>query len=881
MPEIDRLTQDEAEARAALISNPAYRPTIRMAADQSAKTYESEVTVDFDCSTPGASSFIDLLALRVSEATLNGKPVDVSRYKDGRLPLDDLQGHNTLTVKSLHVYSDMGAGLTRVVDSEDGTPYLHTQFEHNHAHKVFACFDQPDIKGTIRWTVEAPKPWTVVTNTAETATTDLGNGMERREYAPTERISTYLGAMVAGPFAKFEDTYTSVDGRVIPMAIYCRASQAKYFAKDSKEFFDITKAGLRAYEEEFGVPYPFPKYDQIIVPGFKAGAMENPGAITFAETVIFRGAVPMRFHEWRAQVILHEMAHMWFGDLVTMKWWQDLWLNESFATFMATRMQDRVTKYKTALVTANADKMSAAVLDQRPTTHAIVTKVSDTDVVHENFDAITYEKGAAALRQLVAYIGDDAFVRGIRRYFRTHAWKNATLDDFLSALEAEAPGKDLKAWAKQWLETPGMNVLRPSFSVGSDGALHDVVIEQTVADNGAPVLRSHVLNVGLYDLDAAGRLKLRRSVQVEVGGARTAIPQLEGERRPALLLVNDGDLTYAKVRLDDRSLDTVVEHLKDAPDPLTRALLWSTVWDMTRDAEMPARRFVELVCRQAPAEKETLVVDAALSRAAVAINSYADPRVRDALREQLAAVARAQLQRSDLDQAQRLTWMDGYLSNATIRDHGKADPADIALLKGMLDGSRSLPGISVDPEMRWKLVIALSGAGALPKRVVDAELAHDNSIQGQRSALQALASRPNSAAKAEAYRMLVDPQPGDPQMTPQNMRALLAGFKRPGQERLIRRYTKDYPALVDRLCRQRTEEEVDELVTGLFPPIGRAALGAATATLSQPHITRSARRTILESADGVRRAQKARRRDRLDGPPSLPGFEQYRGRESA
>lgn len=874
MPEMDRLTKVEAQERAALISNPVYRPILRLASASSTKTFSAESRVEFQASRPGASSFIDVFALRITEATLNGVPIDLARYRDGRLPLDNLQAHNTVVVKSLHPLSNTGAGLSQVIDSEDGRPYLHTQFEHNHAHKVFACFDQPDIKGHFSWTVEAPTALSVLTNTAPVQTIDLGGGMQRTEFVETERISTYLCAMVAGPFAKFEDSYTSIDGRVIPLALYTRASQAQDVGRDAAEWFEITKAGLRAYEEEFQQPYPFPKYDQVIVPGFKAGAMENPGLVTFAESVIFRGDVPSRMKEWRAEVILHEMAHMWFGDLVTMEWWQDLWLNESFATFMATRMQDRITKYTNALVTANGEKLRAAILDQRSTTHPIVTVVADTDGVHENFDAITYEKGAAALRQLVAYVGEQEFVAGLRQYFRTYRFKNATLDNFLGAIQDNAPGKDVRGWAKQWLEQAGVNVLTPSFDVDAAGRMHNVVITQTAARADHPTLRTHVMNVGLYDLDGAGRLVLRRSVPVTVSGDRTLLTSLDGEKQPALLMVNDGDLTYTKIRFDKGSLATVATRLSTAKSPLLRAQLWSALWDMTRDAELPARRFVDLVARHAGGESEPAVVDAALARAAGAIDLYASPRIRDQLRGRLAEVSLEQLQRADLEPTTRLSWFEGFLANSTVRDRGMPRLRDVALLHGMLNGTRSLPGITLDKDTRWKVVVALAGAGVLDESALTTEAQRDTSIQGERSYLQAMASRPTVAAKAEAYRMLTGPQPGDPQMTPWNMRALMAGFGRSGQEDLVRPFALQYPAMVDKLSAERTQEEAQELIAGLFPPVGQTALRAGAAALTQPHLTPSGRRVIVEALDGTERAIRARRLDALEGPLlSLPQME--------
>jgi aminopeptidase N len=880
---VDRLTQAEMDARAKLISNPVYRPTLRIPADPQATTYESETTVDFDAATPGASSFIDLTAESVQSATLNGSPIDVSRWQDSRLPLDNLQAHNTLTVKSTHAYSNMGAAFTRVPDPEDGNaPYLHTQLEHNHAHKVFASFDQPDIKGVYDFAVEAPTTISEVrSNALPTRTVDLGGGMQRTEFERTETLSTYLAAVVAGPFTVFTDSYTSVDGREIPLSWMVRRSQAKYLKPDVAELFEITKAAMRQYETEKGKPYPYTKLDQAIVPGFKAGAMENAGMVTYSEVIIFRGATPMSRREWREEVIYHELDHvMGDGDPVTMREWADLGLNEASATAGALDAQGKVGKYRTAYITAHYGKATASAFDQRRSTHPVFPiRIDNTDEVHENFDALTYEKGAATLRQLRTYVGEQAYVDGMRRYYREHWNGNATRWDRIKAIQAEVPDKDLTTWAKQWWEAAGINVLTPRFDV-QNGVMRNVAIDQGVAPNGDNVLRTHVMDVGLYDLDAAGALQLRKKVRVEVNGAQTAVPALDGEPQADLVLLNDGDLTYAKARLDDHSRATVLAHLSSVPEALSRAQLLTAAWDMVRDAEMPAREFVELVTRHAAAETEPRVLDSYIQRGLGAIASYADPAARDGLRDRLAAVARVQMERTDLDESSRLGWFDAYLGSAMIRDVGRPHAADVARVKAMLKPGGGLPGIPVgdDPDMRWKAVVSLAGAGALTTAEIDAEGARDGSIRGQASYLQALASRPTMAAKQNAYRMLVQPQAGDPQMTPQNMRALMAGFGRTGQDQLVSRFTHDYPDTASKLFENRTQEEFQELAAGLLPPVGQQQLSAATAMLALPEIAgdKSARRIFMDAQDDSKRIMAGRARDAAEGP-LVPPAELGRG----
>lgn len=867
---LDRLTQTEAEARAAVIHGPVrYRPVLRFAADPAVKTFRSEVTLEFDAA-PGASTFIDLLALRLDHAELNGVPIDVTRYRDARLPLDNLQAHNTLTVASTHVFSDTGAGLTRVPDPQDGgAPYLHTQFEHNHAHKTFACFDQPDIKGFFRFAVEAPQNMgTVLTNATERRVADLGNGMRRHEFGDSELISTYLAAVVSGPFMTWTDSYRSIDGRVIPLSWSVRRSQAQFVQQDARELFEITKAALRHYETEKGTPYPYPKLDQAFVPGFKAGAMENAAMVTYAEQYVFRGAVPARMREARESVIWHELDHMWDGDLVTMRWWNDLGLNESSATAGATDGLSKVGRFGNPLITANVGKATASVYDQRRSTHAVFpTVVSDTTVVNDNFDPLTYQKGAATLRQLRAYVGEKAYIKGMRRYYKQYAGKNPTRWDRINALQWAARDKDLTLWAKQWWESTGINVLRPSYSTPGCG-MRDVVVEQGVAANGDNVLRTHVLNVALYDRDYRGGLVLRRRIRMSVSGARTRIPKLGGERAPALMLVNEGDLTYAKVRLDPASLATTLSSLSAVPDALARTQLWGVLWDMVRDAEMPARRLVDTVCRQTPLETDARVLETALTRGLGAIETYADPAARDGLRRRLAAVARAQVEDPRVSEPCRLAWFDAWLATAMVRDRGAPDAGDVARLRGLLATGGALPGLRVasDPDLRWKAVIALAGAGAMSEAEIDAEGVRDGSIKGQASRLQALAARPLAAAKDDAWRMLTAPRAGDPQMTPQNMRALLAGFGHAGQGSLRASFAAQFPAAAARVHDERTQEQFKEIAAGLLPS-GQDALSAAAAALAIPAIAsdRSARRLFLDAEDDAHRALAGRARDGAEG----------------
>src|SRR3712207_3413565 len=581
---VPNLTRDDAAARARLLAVDGYDVSFDLTdgtGHAGEHTFGSTTTVRFTCREPGADTFIDLVAETVRSATLNGKPLDVSTYtEEGGLPLPDLAAENTLVVEADCRYSNSGEGLHRFVDPEDGQVYLYTHFEPAEAKRVFTCFDQPDLKATYTVHVTAPFDWQVVSNTGERTVEAGSSGSQLVHFAPTERLSTYLLALVAGPYARVTDSHEG-----IPLGLYCRASLAQHL--DPEELFRVTKQGFDFYHRVFDYPYPFDKYDQLFVPEFNAGAMENAGAVTFLEDYVFRSRTSRARYERRAETILHELAHMWFGDLVTMRWWDDLWLNESFATYISTLCQAEATEYTTAWTTfANAEKAWAYAQDQLPSTHPIAADMVDVAAVEVNFDGITYAKGASVLKQLVAYVGREEFLAGIRQYFRDHEYGNTTLADLLDPL-SEATGRDLTEWSEQWLQTSQVNTLRPVCELTEDGRYASFAIEQTAVPEH-PVLRRHRLAVGLYDRGPDGLTRTTR-VELDVDGARSEVAELVGHPAADLVLVNDDDLTYAKLRLDERSLATLRTSIGTIPDSLPRALCWSAAWDMTRDGELPAR----------------------------------------------------------------------------------------------------------------------------------------------------------------------------------------------------------------------------------------------------------------------------------------------------
>jgi aminopeptidase N len=833
----DNLTRAEAQDRATKLSGVSY--TVALDLTTGDETFLSDTTVRFQGNLHGISAFVDLEAVSLREATLNGRSIPVESYDKARsrIPLRGLSANNELHVVADCAYQHTGVGLHRFADPTDGNVYLHTQFEPYDAHRVFACFDQPDIKATFALTVTAPEDWTVVSN-----------GPGQREggiwrFSPTPPISTYLAAVVAGPYHVVDDSHGGVD-----LAIYCRESLARYL--DADELFTLTKQGLDFFEHEFDCPYPFAKYDQLFVPEFNFGAMENPGCVTFNEYMVFRSRQTDASHEGRANTLLHEMAHMWFGDLVTMRWWDDLWLNESFATYMATAALARATRFSDSWVRFAAGvKAGAMAQDQLPSTHPISADIVDTDAVRLHFDGITYLKGASVLKQLVAWVGRDAFVEGLRSYFRRHEWANAELVDFLSELEA-ASGRKLAPWSEEWLETAGVNTLRAAFD--GEGTFGSFAVVQE-GQPGHDTLRSHRVAIGLYRLGDGGLVRDRR-VELDVVGERTEVPELGGATVPDLLLLNDDDLTYAKVRLDSRSLATLADHLGDIADPLARNLCWAATWDMVRDAELPTRRHVALVLAHAPAEADDATLGRLLGQAASAVDVYGDPANRPSARAQLARAARAGLDGAEPGSDRQLIWARHFLSVADT-------PDDLAYARAILDGTVEVPGLAVDTDLRWQIVMALASVGSDDHgALIESELGRDPTDIGQRRAASARASRPSREAKAEAWARVTE-DTGLPLAT---LRAVVGGFGVVGQDELLEGYVEPYFASLNRFWRERTRDEALALARGLYPStlVGPPVVAATEQALTDGALPDPLRRILAEGKDGMERALRARAADR-------------------
>jgi aminopeptidase N len=865
------LSRDEAAARSALITTHSYDVTldVRDAADPAVAGYPSTSIINFSA-TPGSATFLDFIHGGVESVVLNGRNLDVGAVVDrDRIILADLAEQNEVTVTGTALYSRSGEGMHRFFDPADGLCYLYTQYEPADSRRVFANFEQPDLKASFTFHVIAPSDWEVASNGAATAGTQFGDpGATRWDFAPTRPMSTYITTVLAGPYFKATDRWEATldDGTRldVPLALYCRSSMQDSF--DADELFKLTKSGLEFFNRLFDYPYPWGKYDQAFVPEYNLGAMENPGLVTFTEKYVYTSRATDAQYQARANTLMHEMAHMWFGDLVTMTWWDDLWLKESFADFMGTLGVDRATGWETAWINfASKRKAWAYVQDQLPTTHPIVADIPDLEAAKQNFDGITYAKGASVLKQLVAYVGIDAFVEGSRKYFRKHEYGNTTLQDLLEALSA-ASGRDLSEWAHRWLQTSGISTITAEI-VEDGGVMGAVTLQQDAVDplSGDQALRPHRIRLGLYEANEAGALVRTESIEVDVAGPRTLVAELAGKPRPALLLVNDDDLSYAKVRLDSVSEQTVRRALGRIQDPMARALCWTALWDSARDGVTPAAAYIAAVEQFAPAENGIGVLLNILGNAALAIERYAPAATRDRVRDQFLAVAARQLREAVPGSDQQLAWA------RTLAEVSRSGDGQLALLRGLLEGSTAIEGLSVDAELRWSLWQALAAHGEATEEQLDAELARDNTASGNAGRALALAARPDAEVKAAAWEEVVHGNG----LSNEILGATIAGFTLASGE-LLESYIEPYFENLERVWAERSIEIAGRIVRGLYPggqdlapdtkPADHPVLGRTDRWL-QEHIQapRALRRIIIEQRDHLLRALTAQAAGQVSG----------------
>ena len=845
---IAEITRTETAERSRLLQVDEYDVALDLT--RGGEVFGSVSVIRFRCAEPGASTYVDLIAAGVREIVLNGVPVDVGAYADGRIALSGLAASNELRVVADCAYQGDGAGMHRAVDSADSRVYTYTNFEPAEARKVFANFEQPDLKAAFTFHVTAPAHWTVLSNQPAPEPEPAGRGGEGGaeiavwHFPATPRISTYLTAVVAGEYHVVTGVHTTPGGQVIPLGLACRASLAGHL--DAEDVFAVTRQGFDFYERLFGTGYPFAKYDQVFVPEFAGGAMENVACVTISEQFLFRSKVTDLMYETRAMVILHEMAHMWFGDLVTMRWWDDLWLNESFAEFCAHLATAEATRFTDAWTTfANLRKAVGYMQDKMPSTHPIAADVPTLTEAIANFDGISYAKGASVLKQLVAYLGRASFFDGIQGYLAGHGWANATLADLLRALTASS-GRSLADWSRAWLETAGPNTLRPEFEVGPDGAFTSfAVLQEAPAEH--PTLRPHHIAIGLYNR-AGGALTRTRRVEVDVAGARTPVPELAGAAQPDLVLLNDDDLGYALVRFDARSLATLTEGIGEFTDSLARAVCWSAAVDMVQEAELSLPAFVRLLAVGMGSEPSVSVLQGLHMLTARLLRSMADPAWVGAGKQQLATAAVGLLWSAEPGSDHQLAWAQLLGWTATT-------PDQLDLLAGLLDGSAEVPGLAVDTELRWALLERLAATGRAGDAEIDAELERDATDAGRRHAAAARAAVPDAEHKEAAWALLAESD----DLGVEGVIEVSRGFNQPEHAELLAPYAERYLATLPSIWSSRGEFFRNVLGQLLFPypavsPELVERLDAFLAEDRDPGLAR----VVIEARDRVQRALRSR-----------------------
>lgn len=845
------LTKLEAAERAGLISVDHYDVVLDLSDVRTEQTFGSRTTVSFSA-VPGSGTWIDLVADEVREIMLNGVAVDGSAYADNRIALSNLQAQNSLVVDARCKYTRDGTGLHRFVDPVDGETYLYTQFECPDARQMYANFEQPDLKAEFTFTVTAPEHWEVVSNNIEATRDSVGNGCDRWVFARTVPMSTYVTAIVAGPYHHVHDEYAGTFG-TYPLGLYCRKSLAEFL--DADHLFNVTKQGFEFFEEQFQFGYPFGKYDQLFCPEYNAGAMENAGCVTILEDYVFRSKVTRFQYIQRANTILHELAHMWFGDLVTMRWWEDLWLNESFAEWASYWAMTQCTEYTDAWTDfLGLRKEWGYRQDQLPTTHPIAATMVDLDSVRPNFDGISYAKGASVLKQLVAYAGEHEFITGVRNYLQKYQFGNAELADLLRELSA-ACGHDLTAWMNSWIQTPGVNLLRLESEVDADGIYTKVLLHQDPPKEPSglePVLRSHRLRLGFYEF-VDGTLACTDTVWVTADGAVTELDEVVDRPRPAILLVNDGDHTFAKIRLDHESMRTAIKHYGAIDDSLARTLVWMSAWDMTRDGELPTSDWIALVRQAIDTEPEVSVVSVLLRYTKLATDFYANPLRRASYYRDLASTLYDAAHNADPGSEHQLQFVRGLLSFAT-------DPSHLEWIAGIFEGTDHLEGLEIDVDLRWGLLTRLTTTGYWEPSRIDAELARDNTAFGAQSAAYARAAVPTPEAKAEAWKLLTEVK--DVANSIYQYTAL--GFRQPEQAELLEPYVSQFFVDVEAVCEMHEHHMAEDFLVLAFPGIfvEEATVEMASEFLETHAEGRVAMlRFIREGRANLIRAMRARQAD--------------------
>lgn len=858
------LTRLEAVERSAAVHTRSYDVVLDLTHGE--RVFRSTTTARF-AATPGASTFIDLISPTVRSITLNGRALDPTEvYEDSRIALPDLAADNELVVDADCTYMHTGEGLHRFTDPADGETYIYSQFEVPDSRRVFAVFEQPDLKASFTFTVTAPARWTVLSNspTPEPTPAEAADGSGQAHtfaFAPTEPMSSYVTAIVAGPYVGCTDEYVSDDGRTIPLGVYCRKSLVEHL--DAAEILDLTKRGFAYYENLFATPYAFTKYDQVFVPEFNAGAMENAGCVTHRDDYIFRSRPIEARVERRAVTILHELAHMWFGDMVTMTWWNDLWLNESFAEFTSTLATAEITRWNQAWTTFQTlEKGWAYNQDQLSSTHPVAAEINDLHDVEVNFDGITYAKGASVLAALVGYVGRDNFFAGIQRYLAAHAYANAELGDLLQELETVS-GRDLSAWTRLWLQEAGVTTLRLEVITNTEGIITQAAVRQEIPAGSPASLRPHRVAIGSYSLtgqDLETRLERSDRVELDIDGELTQVPNLVGKERADVLVLNDDDLTYAKVRLDEVSLFQGLAHIECFTESLPRSIVLAAAWDMVRDGELAASRFLEAALRALSVEEHSSVIQGLLGRITTCLSGFLPPSVRRDLApgaaDRLLELARAARAGSD----KQLQLVRALASHAVTSDQ-------LDVVSDLLKGTAALDGLDVDQDLRWDLLTGLVAAGRCGEKQIRDEEDRDLTTTGRERAAEARATVPTPEAKQATWRALVEDvsMPNETQV--RVLRGLTCVERRP---ELLVPFIGKYVEVIDSVWSSRTFHMAENLLTGLWSCATVGLDGADPAAAleewlsSHTEAPAALRRIVRENLDDTRRVSAAQAAEAAD-----------------
>ena len=851
------LTRLEAADRSATVHTRSYDVTLDLTRGET--VFGSSTTVRFT-SAPGSSTFIDLIAPVVHSISLNGRALDPAEvYADSRITLTGLAADNELVVVADCAYMHTGEGLHRFTDPADGETYLYSQFEVPDSRRVFAVFEQPDLKASFAFTVTTPSSWTVLSNSptpepTPTEDSDGSGGAHTFAFAPTEPMSSYVTAIVAGPYVGATDKYVASDGRTVPLGVYCRKSLVEHM--DSAEILDLTKRGFAYYEDLFATPYAFTKYDQIFVPEFNAGAMENAGCVTHRDDYIFRSRPVEARVERRAVTILHELAHMWFGDMVTMTWWNDLWLNESFAEFTSTLATAEITRWDQAWTTFQTlEKGWAYNQDQLSSTHPVAAEINDLHDVEVNFDGITYAKGASVLAALVGYVGRENFFAGIQRYLAAHAYSNAELGDLLRELEAVS-GRDLSSWTRLWLQEAGVTTLRLEVVTDADGVITQAAVRQEIPADSPASLRPHRVAIGSYSPTGRGadtHLERTDRIELDVDGELTQVPELVGAKRADVLVLNDDDLTYAKVRLDDESLSHGLTNIETFAESLPRSIVLASAWDMVRDGELAASHFLNAALQALDVEEHSSVIQGLLGRITTCLSAFLPPAVRRDLApgtaDRLLELARAAQAGSD----KQLQLVRAVAAHAVTGEQ-------LDVVAGFLEGTSALEGLDVDQDLRWDLLTGLVAAGRFGEERIHAEEARDRTTTGRERAAEARAAIPTPEAKEATWRALVDDASMPNETQVRVLRGLTSVERRPD---LLVPFVSEYVEAIDSLWSSRTFHMAENLLTGLwsFATVGLDGADPAAALEgwleSHAQAPAALRRIVRENLDDTRRVARA------------------------